>query len=59
VFDLAYPEPKSKDHDGDNKQYQNFNQINAPSSAQPDGNICYTKRKPYDGDIFSKTVRDN
>ena len=60
----AYPEPKPKDHDGDNKQHQNFNQINAPSSAQPDGNICYTKRKPYNGyyagqpvNIFSKTVR--
>jgi hypothetical protein len=64
VFDLAYPEPKPKDHDGDYKQHQNFNQINAPSSAQPDGNIHHTKRKPYNGyyagqpvDIFSKTVR--
>src|SRR5215469_611951 len=36
----AYPESKPKDHDGDNKQHQNFNQINALSSAQPDGNIC-------------------
>ena len=64
MFDFAYPEPKPKDHDGDNKQYQNFNQINAPSSAQPDGNIHYTERKPYNGDyagqpvnILSKTVR--
>jgi len=64
VFDVAYPEPKPKDHDGDNKQHQNFNQINAPTSAQPDGNIRYTKRKPHNGyyagqpvNIFSKTVR--
>jgi hypothetical protein len=49
VFDVAYPEPKPKDHDGDNKQHQNFNQINAPPSAQPDGNIHCTKRKPYNG----------
>jgi hypothetical protein len=57
---------QAKDHDSDNKQHQNFNQINASSSAQPDGNIHYTKRKPYNGDyagqpvhIFSKTVRHN
>ena len=56
LFDFSYPEPKPKDHDGDNKQHQNFNQIDAPSSAQPDGNIHYTERKPYNGDYAGQPV---